>query len=76
MGFHPVVFESELASAGMLYLGVPGYRLPRDLIRREVAVIEALGVEIRCGLTVGQDVSFAELRRHFGEVVTGVGAKH
>ena len=32
----------------------PAYRLPRELIRREVAVIEALGVEIRCGVTVGQ----------------------
>jgi NADPH-dependent glutamate synthase beta subunit-like oxidoreductase len=59
----------------MLYLGVPEYRLPRDLIRREVAVIEALGVEIRCGVTVGQDVSFAELRRDFAAVVIGVGAK-
>jgi NADPH-dependent glutamate synthase beta subunit-like oxidoreductase len=75
MGFRPVVFESEPVPTGMLYLGVPEYRLPRDLIRREVAVIEALGVEIRCGVTVGQDVSFAELRRDFAAVVIGVGAK-
>ncbi|MBW1685125.1 MAG: FAD-dependent oxidoreductase [Deltaproteobacteria bacterium] len=75
MGFRPVVFESEPVPTGMLYLGVPDYRLPRDLIGREVAVIEALGVEIRCGVSVGQDVSFAELRRDFAAVVIGVGAK-
>jgi NADPH-dependent glutamate synthase beta subunit-like oxidoreductase len=75
MGFRPVVFESEPVPTGMLYLGVPDYRLPRDLIRREVAVIEALGVEIRCGVSVGQDVSFAELRRDFAAVIIGVGAK-
>jgi NADPH-dependent glutamate synthase beta subunit-like oxidoreductase len=75
MGFRPVVFESEPVATGMLYLGVPEYRLPRDLIRREVAVIEALGVEIRCGVTVGEDVSFADLRRDFAAVIIGVGAK-
>jgi len=75
MGFRPVVFESEPVPTGMLYLGVPDYRLPRDLIRREVAVIEALGVEIRSGVTVGEAVSFADLRRDFAAVIIGVGAK-
>jgi NADPH-dependent glutamate synthase beta subunit-like oxidoreductase len=50
MGFSPVVFESEPVPAGMLFLGVPAYRLPRELIEREVAVIQALGVEVRCGV--------------------------
>ena len=57
LGFRPVVFESEPVPAGMLALGIPEYRLPRELIRREVAVIEALGVEIRCNTAVGRDVS-------------------
>jgi NADPH-dependent glutamate synthase beta subunit-like oxidoreductase len=75
MGFAPVVFETEPVAAGMLAVGVPGYRLPRDLIRAEVEVIEALGVEIRCGTTVGRDVSFAELRSDFRAVIVAVGAK-
>ncbi|MBI5069120.1 MAG: FAD-dependent oxidoreductase [Deltaproteobacteria bacterium] len=75
LGFRPVVFESEPVPAGMLALGIPAYRLPRELIRREVAVIEALGVEIRCSTAVGKDVSFAELRRDFRAVVVAVGAK-
>lgn len=75
MGFRPVVFEIERIAAGMLALGVPSYRLPREVIREEVAVIEALGVEIRTGVAIGRDVSFAALRRDFAAVVIAVGAK-
>ncbi len=75
MGFRPVVFEMEPVPAGMLVVGVPSYRLPRDLIRWEVEVIRALGVEIRCGVRVGRDVTLADLRRQFAAVVLAVGAK-
>jgi NADPH-dependent glutamate synthase beta subunit-like oxidoreductase len=75
MGFRPEVFESEPVPAGMLAVGVPAYRLPRAIIEREVAVIRALGVQIRCGVTVGRDVSFADLRREYPAVVIAVGAK-
>jgi NADPH-dependent glutamate synthase beta subunit-like oxidoreductase len=75
LGFSPVVFESEPVAAGMLALGVPAYRLPRSLIQHEIAVIEALGVEIRCGVKVGRDIGFAQLRRDFAAVILAVGAK-
>jgi NADPH-dependent glutamate synthase beta subunit-like oxidoreductase/ferredoxin len=75
LGFKPVVFESEPVPAGMLAVGVPAYRLPREIIAKEVAVIEALGVEIRCGVSIGKDVSFAQLRRNFSAVLIAVGAK-
>ncbi|MGD9903024.1 MAG: FAD-dependent oxidoreductase [Vicinamibacterales bacterium] len=75
LGFAPVVFESEPVAAGMLAVGVPAYRLPRTLIEQEVAVIRALGVDIRCNVTVGRDVSLADLRRDFAAVVVAVGAK-
>jgi NADPH-dependent glutamate synthase beta subunit-like oxidoreductase len=75
LGFRPVVFETEPVPAGMLAVGVPAYRLPRDVIAREVDVIRALGAEIRCGVTVGNDVSFASLRREYAAVILAVGAK-
>jgi NADPH-dependent glutamate synthase beta subunit-like oxidoreductase len=75
LGLKPVVFESEPVPAGMLALGVPAYRLPRELIAREVATIEALGVEIRTGVTVGKDISFAQLRKEYAAVIIAVGAK-
>lgn len=75
LGFRPVVFEWEPVPAGMLYLGVPQYRLPRELIRAEIAVIEALGVTLRCGVKVGRDVGFDELLREHAAVLIAVGAK-
>jgi len=75
MGFQPTVFEMEPVPAGMLYTGVPGYRLPSDLIRAEIAVIESLGVEIRCNTEIGKDISFDQLRREFAAVIIAVGAK-
>lgn len=75
MGCKPVVFESESVPAGMLALGVPAYRLPREVIAREVAVIQALGVEIRCGVMIGKDITLASLRNEFAAVIVAVGAK-
>jgi formate dehydrogenase beta subunit len=75
MGFKPVVFDSEPVAAGMLAVGVPEYRLPRELIKREVAVIEALGAEIHTGVTVGRDISFERIRREHAAVIIAVGAK-
>ena len=75
MGFRPTVFETESVSAGMLALGVPAYRLPRDVIEHEVKVIEALGVTIRRSVTVGRDVSFAQIRREHAATILAVGAK-
>jgi len=75
LGFQPVVFETEPVAAGMLAVGVPAYRMPRQVIEREIDVIRALGVEIRCGVSVGKDISFAELRRSFAAIIIAVGAK-
>ncbi|MBM3774223.1 MAG: 4Fe-4S dicluster domain-containing protein [Acidobacteria bacterium] len=75
LGFRPVVYETEPVPAGMLAVGVPAYRLPREVIAQEVAVIQALGVEVRCGVTVGEEISFGDLRRDYAAVVVAVGAK-
>ncbi len=75
MGFRPVIFEMEPQPAGMLFSGVPGYRLPAELIRAEVAVIQAMGVEIRCGVQVGKDISFDQIRREFSALIIACGAK-
>lgn len=75
LGFKPVIFEIEKVPGGMLGVGIPAYRLPREVIRAEISVIEALGVEIRLGVEVGKDVAFAALREEFSAVVVAVGAK-
>jgi formate dehydrogenase (NADP+) beta subunit len=76
MGYRPVIFEAESVPAGMLYVGVPEYRLPRDIILSEVAVIEAMGTEIRCGVEVGKDIQLGEILSEFKAVVLAIGAKN
>ncbi len=76
LGHRATVIEMEREPAGMLVYGIPEYRLPRDLVRGEVDLIRALGVEFRCNTAVGVDVGFDELLRDFDAVVIAVGAKN
>jgi 2-oxoacid:acceptor oxidoreductase delta subunit (pyruvate/2-ketoisovalerate family) len=55
------VFESSSLSGGMLRSGIPSYRLPKDVLDREISDIEALGVEIRTGIPLGKDLTWDEL---------------
>ncbi|MFI5356091.1 MAG: FAD-dependent oxidoreductase [Opitutales bacterium] len=75
MGFAPTVFEAQQISGGMLVLGVPEYRLPRDVIQAEIDAIAALGVEIRHNRRLGHDFTLADLKRQgFEAVFLGIGA--
>lgn len=75
MGFAVTIYEMEPVLAGMLMVGVPEYRLPRDLIQAEVDVILAMGVQAKTNCCVGKDISFSELRRLHDAVIVAVGAK-
>jgi len=75
MGFDVTVYEMEPVLAGMLVVGVPEYRLPRDLVRAEVEVILAMGVKARTNCRVGKDVMLSELRKRHDVTVIAVGAK-
>jgi formate dehydrogenase beta subunit len=75
MGFRPTIYELESVPAGMLALGIPEYRLPRDLIKAEIDVIRHLGVEIICDTEVGKDIGFDEIRESYAATVIAVGAK-
>ena len=50
------VFESSSSAGGMLRTGIPSYRLPKDVLDREISDIEALGVTIRTGISFGEDL--------------------
>ncbi len=75
MGFKPVIYEMESVPAGMLYLGIPSYRLPRKLIEAEIDVIKSLGVEIKTNCTIGKDITLEELRKRHDAVIIAVGCK-
>ena len=55
------VFESYPLAGGMLRMGIPSYRLPKDVLDREISNIEALGVEIRTGIVIGEKIQIEEL---------------
>ena len=75
MGFAPTVFEAQNIAGGMLVLGVPEYRLPREIVQAEIQAIESLGVEIRCNARLGRDFSLADLKQQgFEAVFLGIGA--
>jgi formate dehydrogenase beta subunit len=75
MGFSVTVFEAHNVAGGMLVLGVPEYRLPREIIKAEIAAIESLGVEIRLNTRLGQQFDLADLTRQGYEAVfLGIGA--
>ena len=75
LGFRPTVYEMEPVPAGMLAVGIPAYRLPRDLIAAEVEFIRALGVEFICNTQVGRDISLAEIRAAHRATIVSVGLK-
>jgi len=61
-GYRTTVFEKENVLGGMLALGIPEYRLPRERLKQDVEFIRSLGVEFRTGVHVGRDVSLNRLR--------------
>jgi len=75
LGFSITIYEMEPVLGGMLAVGIPEYRLPRDIIQAEVEVILALGVKVVTSCCVGRDISFPEVRERHDAVVVAVGAK-
>ncbi len=61
-GYKPTVFEKNEKPGGMLRYGVPSFKLEKDVIDAEIDIIRQLGVEIKCGVEVGKDVTLDELR--------------
>jgi 2-oxoacid:acceptor oxidoreductase delta subunit (pyruvate/2-ketoisovalerate family) len=62
LDYDVTVFESSPMAGGLLRTGIPSYRLPRDVLDREISNIEALGVEIRTGLSFGEDLELDGLK--------------
>ncbi|MDO5329879.1 MAG: FAD-dependent oxidoreductase [Bacillota bacterium] len=62
-GYHPTIFEKNEQPGGMLRYGIPTYKLEKDVIDAEIEIIKLLGVEIKCGVEVGKDITIDELRK-------------
>ena len=62
-GYAPTVFEKNQKPGGMLTYGIPSYKLEKDVVEAEIQILRELGVEIRCGVEVGKDVTLDQLRQ-------------
>jgi 2-oxoacid:acceptor oxidoreductase delta subunit (pyruvate/2-ketoisovalerate family) len=60
--YNVTVFESLSLAGGMLRIGIPSYRLPKDVLDREISDIEALGVEVRTGIPLGEKLELEDLK--------------
>ena len=62
IGYKPTVFEKSAKPGGMMMYGIPSFKLEKDVIEAEIDVLRELGVEIKCGVEVGKDVTIQQLR--------------
>ncbi|GAW91990.1 NAD(P)-binding protein [Calderihabitans maritimus] len=73
-GHKPVVYEAMPQPGGMLRYGIPQYRLPKDVLDKEIAQIKEMGVEIITNVKVGKDISFSYLLNNYDAVFVAIGA--
>ncbi len=74
-GYQVTIFERFGEPGGMSAMGIPDYRLPRPILRREVEIIQSMGVEIRYNTMVGRDITMKQLRDEFDAIFIAVGAQ-
>jgi NADPH-dependent glutamate synthase beta subunit-like oxidoreductase len=75
MGYSVTIFEASQVAGGMLYLGLPEYRLPRDVVEAQVREILATGdITLKLNHAAGRNFTIADLRRDFDAVLIAVGA--
>lgn len=75
-GYQVTILEALSAAGGMLYWGVPEYRLPKGVVEQQIEAIKGLGVEIRTNAAVGQDVTLHDLMvEGYKAVLIAVGAQ-
>ncbi|MBQ0004569.1 MAG: FAD-dependent oxidoreductase [Clostridiales bacterium] len=73
-GYYPVVFEKNPVPGGMMTLGIPNFRLEKDVVNAEIDILKEMGVEFRCGVEVGKDITIQQLREEgFQGFFLGIG---
>ena len=75
LGYDITLFEGSEHLGGMLYMGVPEYRLPRNVLQTEIESLLSVGVEVHTKTRIGDKIQFADLRREFSAIYLAVGAQ-
>jgi heterodisulfide reductase subunit A-like polyferredoxin len=69
MGYKPTIFEALPVAGGMLRVGIPDYRLPKDILRKEISILEDLGIEIKLNTPLGENLTIEELKNNGYEAI-------
>ena len=72
-GCQVTIFEQQSVRGGMMRVGIPEYRLPRDILEHELTYLDMLGVEFRMNTQIGKDIMMEDLLRDYDSVVISVG---
>ena len=75
LGYAVTIFESQRRAGGLLVNGIPSFKLEKSVVDRRLDLLSRRGVTIRCGLTVGRDVSLSMLRVQFDAIYLAIGAQ-
>ena len=76
MSYPVTVFEKNEVPGGMLTVGIPSFRLEKDVVNAEIDVLREMGVEFKCGVEVGKDITLDELRAQgYKGFFLGIGAQ-
>ncbi len=73
-GHGVTVFDAMPHMGGMLRYGIPEYRLPKNIVEKEVQQIASLGVKMKNNIKIGKDISFEDLRKEYDAVIVAIGA--
>ncbi len=74
-GYAVTVYDAMPVAGGMMAIGIPDYRLPREELRRDIDAIRGLGVDVRLNTAIGRDISLATLQEEYDAVLLAVGAQ-
>lgn len=72
-GYPVTVFEKLPVAGGMMAVGIPEFRLPRDILQAEIEKIRELGVEIKLNVEIGKDIGFQDIQRDYQSIFIGIG---
>jgi glutamate synthase (NADPH) small chain len=75
LGYAVTIFEAQTRPGGLLVNGIPSFKLEKKIVERRFDLLRRRGVAVRCGVTVGRDISLASLREKFDAIYLAIGAQ-
>jgi NADPH-dependent glutamate synthase beta subunit-like oxidoreductase len=74
-GHAVTIYEALPKLGGMVRYGIPGYRMPRDVLDGEINRVVNMGVEVKCGVKIGKDIALADLEKKYDAILFAMGAQ-